>query len=192
MYYEAELRLLRDTFRKCRIGTGIAELNPTSDGHPSVEPSFISPYEVDPSVLLRQSVPTVMPATIYLLRNSLNCRYICLRLPELPTEAILVIGPYLSAPPTAQQIMEWAESKDVSPTQQKQLEDYYSSLPLLPETSHLFVLLDTFAERLWGANSYSVEDVTQDTFVPPSLLAQKSVSADDGDTLWSMKNMEQR
>lgn len=187
MFYEAELRLLRDTFRKCRIQTSIADLcTPTDEQHHDTDGT-------DPVTLLRQSVPTVMPSTLYRLRDPFQCRYMFLRLPELPTEAVLIIGPYLSVPPTEQQIMEWSENQSISPSAQKRLENFYRSLPLLPDTSHLFVLIDSFVERILGANSFCVEDIDQDLFMPLSALSKNDPTiSEEEDTLWRMKSIEQR
>lgn len=192
MYYEAELRILRDTFRKCRIHTSIADLSAPIADHPELLQNL---FPAGKSVHVRQLadfIPAPKPATIYRMRDPFGCRYVYFSLPELPAEAVLIIGPYLSEPPTQQQIMEWSENKGVSPGQLQPLESYYNSLPVLPETSHLFVLLETFAERLWGANDFTVEDIDRDPFSALSLLTEKSVSSEEEDTLIKMKNMEQR
>lgn len=192
MFYEAELRLLRDTFRKCRIQTSIADLSMPADEQRSNNPDLPFLTGVDPVALLLQSVSIVMPSTLYRLQDPFRCRYMILRLPELPTEAVLIIGPYLSATPSKQQIMEWSENQSISPSEQKKLEDFYRSLPLLPDTSHLFVLLDSFAERILGINSFSVEDIDQDLFMPLSALNKNDASTEEEDTLWRMKSIEQR
>ena len=192
MFYEAELRILRDTFRKCRIQTSIADLTKTLAEHPDTQLHAFLADKVDHTKRLCEHIPDVKTATIYRLRDPFGCRYLYLPLPELPTEALLVIGPYLSEPPTQHQIMEWSETKGISPAQQKQLESYYGSLPILPDTSHLFVLLDAFAERLWGANEFTVEDIEREPHSALSLLTEKNASSDEEDTLWKMKNIEQR
>ena len=192
MFYEAELRMLRDTFRRCRIHTSIADLSKPLAEHPDVRMHTFLSDRIDYSRKLSDYIPEAKPATIYRLRDPFGCRYMYLPLPELPTDAVLIIGPYLSEHPTQRQIMEWCESKGVSPSRQKQLEGYYESLPALPDTSHLFLLLDSFAERLWGANEYTVEDVERETYSALSLLTEKSVSSDDEDTLWKIKSIEQR
>lgn len=191
MFYETQLRLLRDTFRKCRIFTGISDLNVSrSVPHPLTPQSFLT-GEADPCILLLQMVEEVKPATVYRLRDSFGCRYICLQLPELPMEAVLTIGPYVSSPPTDQQFMEWAERNGITPRLQKRLESYYINLPLLPETGQLFILLEAFCEQLWGVNGFSVEYLDRDSSPVIPLLSEKSASSEE-DTLWSMKNMEQR
>lgn len=190
MFYEAELRILRDTFRKCRVQTLIADLS-TPIGEALGLHNFFSDV-VDPAKPLQEYLPAVKPATVYRMSDPFNCRYIYFLLPELPRQTLLVIGPYLACPPTTEQIMEWCEGKDISPALQRRLESYYGSIPLLPDTSHLLVLLDAFSERLWGYNGYCVEDISQDNLGVVSPLDKKGASLEDEDTLWNMKNMEQR
>lgn len=84
--------------------------------------------------------------------------------------------------------MEWAERNNVPPQQLKLLESYYGSVPILPDTSHLFVLLDSFTDRLWGSGNVHIEDVNQDFNGFP--LTEKNAE-EESDTLWDMKNMEQ-
>lgn len=192
MFYEAELRILRDTFRKCRIQTSIADLNKSLSEHSDTMLHTFLTDKIDNARKLSEYIPDIRPATIFRLRDPFGCRYLYLPLPELPTDAVLVIGPYLSESPTQQQIMEWSENNGISPAQQKLLESYYESLSVLPDTSHLFVLLDAFAERLWGANEYSFEDVKQEPYSALSLLTEKNASSDEEGTLWKMKSIEQR
>lgn len=190
MFYEMQLRLLRDTFRKCRIQTCITDLAAPKDTQAALPLHAFLTGEADPLILLRQLVPEIKPATVYRLRDAFDCRYIYLQLPELPTDSALVIGPYVSTPPTNQQFMEWAERYGISPRQQKQLESCCAALPILPETSHLFVLLEAFYEHLWGANGFTVEYLDREAFAS-ILLGEKETSAEE-DALWQMKNMEQR
>ena len=192
MFYEAELRLLRDTFRKCRIQTGIADLSVPLDQRPDLHLHTFISSKLDTSKPLRQLLPAIKPATIYRLTDPFNCRYMFLLLPELSSDMLFFIGPYLSLAPTRQQIMEWSEKRGITPSQLKQLESYYGSVPILPDVSQLLVLLDTFGERLWGMNNFSVEDVDSDALAAPVTLTEKKVPSGDRDTLWNMQNMEQR
>lgn len=192
MYYEAELRILRDTFRKCHIQTTIADLNKSLAEHPETHLLTLLADNLDQSHSLRHFLPELKPATVYRLRDPFGCRYIYFSLPELPTDAILIIGPYLSEASTQGQIMEWAENKGIPPSRQKELTGYYMNVPVLPDSSHLFVLLDSFAERLWGTNEYNTEDAEPDNFSALSLLTEKNAPSEDEDALWNMKNIEMR
>ena len=189
MFYEAELHILRETFRKCRINTAIAELSKSiPENHDGEMHAFIA-NKIDPNKPLVEYVPPVQPATLYRLRDPFDCRYVYMLLPEFPRDAVLIIGPFLSSPHSKEQCMEWAEENHVSPDQLRQLISYYSSLPVLPDTSHLFALLDSFGERVWGIGNLTTEDINQDL---DGLPLNDKDSSEDVDTLWNMKNMEQR
>lgn len=189
MFYEAELHMLRETFRKCRINTGIAELSKSvSDNLPEEMHAFVA-NRIDQSKPLIEYVPAVQPGTIYRLRDPFDCRYVYMLLPEFPRDSVLIIGPFLSAPLSGEQCLEWAEANNVPPDQLRELQSYYNSLPILPDSSHLFALLDSFGERLWGVGNLTTEDINRDINGLPLLEKEK----DDGtDTLWKMKSMEQR
>lgn len=190
MYYEPELRFLRDTIKKCRIQTVIADLAAPINGRLALH--ALLEHLIDTSKPLGKILPPIKPAVIYRLSDPFLCRYIFLPLPELPRDAILVIGPYLPAPLTQQQILERAEKNGILPSQLKLLEKYYGSIPILPETSHLFVLLETFGERLWGPDGFTLEDVDQDSLAVQALLPVKKSAAEEKDMIWNMRNMELR
>ena len=189
MFYEAELRMLRDTFRKCRIQTNIADLTkPISEQPESTLHVFIAD-RIDRESPLSDFISHIHPATIYRMRDPFDCRYLYLQLPEFPTNAILLIGPYMPAAPSKEVIMEWAEKNNVPPSQLLLLESYYNSVPILPETSHLFAMIDAFAERIWGAGNLPAEDINQDV-TPIVPIQNLRVSMDDEASLLQMQHME--
>ena len=191
MFYEPELLLLRETFRKCRIQTHIAELQkPLSQQPEETIHAFIS-NRVDTVLPLSSHIPPVLSETIYRVRDPFDCRYTYLQLPETSPERILVIGPYLPAQPARSRIMEWAERNCIGPAQLKLLESYYNNIPILSDASHLFALVDTFAERLWGPGNVQVEDISQDVAPIVSTLIKRTPSEDE-DTLLDMRTMELR
>ena len=192
MFYETELRLLRDTFRKCNIQTNIVDVETPFDEQQNLTLHTFLTSHINTSKSPCEILPSIKPATVYKLAAPFSCRYMYLLLPELPRQMLLLIGPYLNTAPTQQQIMEQAEENGVSPAQQKQLETMYGGIPILPETSHLFMLLDAFAERLWGINRFTVEDINSHSLGSVSPLTEKKSFSEEKDTLWNMKSMEQR
>lgn len=190
MYYEAELRLLRETFRKSRISTSICDPSTIREDQKFDQMAFLS-GDADPAVLLRHVLPEVEAATVYRLRDSFDCRYIFLQLPETANK-VLVIGPYLAAAPTQRQVLEFAEHHGISPSRQKNLFNYIYALPLLPDNSQLYMLLEAFYEHLWGASSFTVEYMDRDPYPTLPVLNKKDDSDVEEDTLFTMKNMEKR
>ena len=151
MFYERELRFLRETFNKCRVRTCV--LSPEDkfmkDSDELVSNAAILIPTLSSGII--ETAGKIDNNTIYKFTDDFGSSYTFLRLPEAPYENILLIGPYLSAPMSAQQILEIGEKKGIAPKSQKILEDYYLNLPILAESSHLFLMLDTFCERIWGS-----------------------------------------
>lgn len=192
MFYEAELTFLRETLKKCRVHSAVVDLTVSLRHRQDLLlHSFLADY-IDTEKPLGKILPKMEPGVIYRASDPLSCRYIFLLLPDMPWETVFFIGPYLSVPPTQQQIMEWAEAAGVQPADYRDLESYYGSIPILPDNSHMFALLETFCDRLWGVDGYALEDINRDAAATQGLLPQKKSSPDEKDTLWNMRSMELR
>ncbi len=192
MYYEPQLQLLRNTLRKCRIETTIVDLSLPADHHSEFRHYYSISQQPDTSRPLLEYLPPVQPETIYRISDPFGCRYLYLQLPEYPKNTVLAIGPYLSKAPTSQEIMEWSERASIAPLQQKSMALFYNNVPLLPEHSHIFILLDAFVETLWGTSAYHLQDIAlnaSDFLITPN--PQKD-AVEQEDTLWFMQNVEQR
>lgn len=191
MFYEAELRLLRETFRKCRIQTAIADLSLPSTEHPELKHTHSIYKQLTGDLPLQDYIPPVLPETLYRLSDPFGCRYLYFQLPELPKQTVLLIGPFLNSAPTSKEIMEWSEAENIAPVRQRSLELFYSNVPLLPEHSHMLILVDAFLEFLWGTGAYPVQDVSFHP-IDQEPLTRKKASSQQEDTLWHMQNIEQR
>lgn len=95
-------------------------------------------------------VPDLRSATVYRLLDMFLCRYIFVELPFSEQPSVLLIGPYLNSVITHQQILEQAERIGLPPAAVPELELFYSSLPLVREEHHLFAMVNTFAEYVFG------------------------------------------
>lgn len=191
MFYERELQFLSDTFKKCRIPTSV--ISPKDKPHLFTENSFKSIENIIPA--LSRSIEGLFgsaePYTLYKYCDDFKINYIMLKLPESPYDNVLLIGPFLVSALSSRQILEIGEKKNVPPKNQRILEEFYINLPIMGESSHLYLLLDTFCERIWGSASYSVVDVHKDRNTPVSPI--NLPSAEDFDDIdIKMKAMEQR
>lgn len=191
MFYEAQLRLIRDTFRKCRVATEIADPASPPDWRQELGLHAFLAAGSDPSLTLRDILAGLQESTVYRLQNPFGCRYIYFLLPEQPREALFIIGPFLTAAPSDEQFMEWAELMGISPSRLSDLKAEFSSLPVLPDSSQLFLLLDAFYEHLWGASGFNVEYLDQDAVSLPFSL-ESADGADQNATLREMQQMELR
>ena len=192
MFYENELRFLQKMLDKCHLSNAV--IDPESP---------IDSYDNSPlQQFLRHRrfadtfygmVPDLKPATVYRLMNVCLCRYIFLELPYNECPSVLLIGPYLSNNITRQQILEQAEVLELSPSHVRELELFYSSVPVVRDEHHLFAMVNTFAEYVFnGEDNYSSADLYFDhKAVPLSDTPHNKTAEADGLDAEVMENRYQ-
>lgn len=191
MVYEGELHLLQAAFKKCRVQSLVVSLTEPLDERFDLGRRLILQQEGGYDQSFAEWMPELQKATIYKMRDSFGCHYLFFLLPEV--EQLLLMGPYLGTEPSREKILEYMEKNQVSHSLLAEMEQYYGELPILRENSHLFVLLDAFAERLWGgAERFSVEEIEGQTLRQPLELQDKKDSADPRRMMWNMQRMEER
>lgn len=192
MNYDAELRLVSDTLKRYGIQVLLADPHhPISRYWGNIAP-FLSVDTVSGNRPLEECMPPVADGKVYILSDWIGCSYMYLRLPDFGQEALMIIGPYLSHPIDGNQIMEQAEVYGIAPQHHPYLSRYYGSLPLLESASHLHILLDTFFERLWGADSYTFESLSQEALYDATPIRPNIKLSEEDRTLWNMDMMEKR
>ena len=148
-----------DVLGKSRVGTVIASLSDPL--YNIVDKSIIPLFNQDhlASTTVSEYLGEIEPSTLYKYTDFLGLSYIYLLLPESAVASVMYIGPFLSSPLTSRQIFEISEKNLISPKNQRLLEEYYGSVPIIKDTSPLLVMIDTFCEHIWGANYFSVIDI---------------------------------
>ena len=183
MRYDAELGLLTDTLKKYGIAVSLAD--PATPPAPGL---FLHVQERELS--LREFLPDISPATVYTLLSG-QCTYTYFLLPEHQPETVMILGPYLTQQPSREEILEWTEMENADPRRHRQIEKYFSSLPVFPRSSHLHLMLDAFFDRIWGAGNYTAESVTPSGSMEIS-NAWPSFFPDQESALLSAAIMEER
>lgn len=192
MNYDMELSFLREALRKLGIQTLIADLQqpiPMSiiQGIPAALP--------DPDMEklpLEHFLPDLQDATVYNMTGWFSCSYIYFVLPRLQPRSILVIGPYVNAPISAEQIIEQVQSYHVDARNHKRIERFYAALPVVSKSSQVFVLLETFYERIWGAGAYNFQDLMQSHIADTSPFWPGLMKTEKENLLTDMALMEER
>ncbi len=115
---------------------------------------------------VQRVIGTVESKTKYLLYNEFKLRYICFRLPILSEKNILLIGPYLSAVLPSKDILEIGEKMGLDPTGQKNLKEYYSTVPVVSENDRIFAVINAFCERIWQIPSFAIVEVSKEYTLP--------------------------
>ena len=186
MDYKIPLELLSNTFKKCRVPVIVIardeQLNKLLDEN------FKLFFFGGEQLITKKFFDKITHYTIYRLISSFGLRYIFLRLPD---DKILSIGPYFKELPQPSAFLEISEKYNIPPSRQKLLETFFGNIPCISENSHLFVLLDSFAECIWGKNAFALIDIDEGFLVKGQLIQPEFQSGDE-DVLLNMKLMEER
>ncbi len=193
MYNASELRFLREAFGKCRVQVSL---------HKPDEPMTVIANEQFRSIMtipqtskttLSEFIGELLPQTLYKTTNrfSLCYNYLSLTVGEKP--AILLIGPYLSAPLSSADILEIAEKNGIPVSSLKYVNEFYAGIPVIPPDDHIFLFLGTFCEHLWDIPAFSVVDLAEsyDSQLVP-IIGENERQDDFDAILMNMKLMEKR
>ena len=193
MFYEAELDFLRAVFTKCHIRTFVFDYdNVPYDEIDTGFRKFLN-ISVDFEKEHKNILSSVEKNTIFELKDVFDCSYMFMLLPETE-KTVLLIGPYTSEVPSRKQILEKAEALGISPSFFKDFENFYIGIPHLPENSHLFALLDSFGELIWGGSDNFVfrelnnKNLEQASFAP----VIKKDAVDSEKSSWNVQMIETR
>ena len=191
MIYEGELDFLCETFRKCHVKTLVIDLGDPIDKIVDTYLETLFGNNIS-SMTVSDFIGDIIPGTMYKANDAYKLSYIYMLLPDTGMKKILFIGPYLAEPISSNQLIEISESLGIPPHYQRYIEDYCSSVPLIPESSHIFVMLDTFCERMWEVPSFSIVEVDLGRNYPTSPLSEIHSGSNFDDVFLNMKTMETR
>lgn len=193
MEYHSELQLLCDLFR--RAGSSVSTVDPNGPMSQFLTTQLYIPglsEKEDLSVPLREYLPQLQPETVYSITDRLFLKYTYLLLPNSDPESLLVFGPYLEKELSEQAVLELTESMDIPPAQQKFLQKYYSSLPVIDPEGHLQLLMTIFYERLWGPDNFTYATYNRDTISDFTAFRQKILASEDASPQWNIDMIEKR
>lgn len=191
MPYENELDFVCKTLKKCHVPVTFADADKSLDDilEEPVRTYFTGNPEV--KVLFRAFFEKETPCTVWRVTDLIGLRYLFFLLPQRTQDAVFVMGPYLETPIENRRILEYGEKYGILPGKQKLLAEYYASLPIISENSHLFNLLDTFWEHIWGGRAYTLIDVDHEWTTSVTPFSKRANSEHD-DVALNMDVMERR
>ena len=188
MNYTAELEYLMKVLKKMRIPTELV----SGEGLDKQVPDLGLRHFLGLDAGYRYEDLALEENTVYKINDEFMCRYIGILLPQPFSADALLIGPYMSYEPTEAQLLEELERLGMSASRLPQLKQYYSAVPVLPDESPLMMLVNAFAETLWGTgNAYKIVELSRDSTASAALDGMENkVSRED--VLMQMKVMERR
>ena len=160
MGYESQLAMLSDMLEKCHLQSRV--IDPTRPVDDRVDMGLRRLLGGDDTATFLEYFSDIRPHTVYRVTDVLLCRYIFLELPPTDRRAVLLVGPYMTAELSHQQILEQGERMGLSPKQTGQLEQYYATLPAIREEHPIFAMVNTFAEHLWGRDRMESADISRE------------------------------
>lgn len=185
MSYSGELSLLCEVFQRSRVNATV--LTPQEWLRDTSTDELVNVH-----YMFRDLLPTLRPCTVYRLTDSFECCYRLLVLPEREAPTVLCLGPYLSTPVAAEQLLTIGETNGIPPQKQALLGELYNSLAVLSSDSPLFTVLHAFCERIWRTPSYAVKDLTRHYASGDKPFSKSLLDTTPDDTLAAMRTMERR
>ena len=191
MSYAQELALLHDTFQKSHVNLACVS---EADFYAlrEINPLKITSEEASDFSARKLYLQSLAPYTMYKQTDAYRRAWIYLLLPQKEEQEVLLMGPYLASQPTEEELLEMCEENGLFPQMQRTVREYYASLPVLRDANLLFVMLETFCERVWNRPSFALVDVNREHHVPASLLNAEPRTDSLDDHLANMKVLEKR
>ena len=191
MFYGNELHFLCDVFKKSRIQ--VCFTSPEDTLNKVLDKNLLSILKnpkID-NMLLSDFTGKIEENILYKNTDSFNISYIYFLLPEMPEYTVIFIGPFIDTPLSQAELLKRCEKAKILPKNQAIFNEYYMSIPIISKSSHLLVMLDTFCEKIWGANNFTLHDVEQERISPISPISEENHS-EPTETFASINLMEQR
>jgi len=160
MTENTELRMLVKTFNKCHIKIIMFDSNSILKQQLDLGLRKLLGADRSLNEIINSDFSPIASNTVYRLSDKYGCTYIYFRLPDDEQDMILFIGPFRAKDLSRSQILDLIEKTGIPARLSQEVEKYYSNIPFLPESSHLFVLLDIFCEETWGEGKYTVKDIS--------------------------------
>ena len=190
MFYEKELDFLKRIYKKYSLL--VLTFNPTVPMEQVVEGRLLNLIGFDDGGMSFYDVAGyVQDKTVYWTVDYFHCHYIFLKLPETEEESILIIGPYMTESVDEDRVLEYAENAGMDPVQTARMVKYYANVPLIPENSRLFTVLDAFCDILWKGESSSYVTLNSQEDWPFAVMAAKDIN-NDGIPQFDIEMMERR
>lgn len=193
MFNASELRFLREAFEKCRVQVSLHKLDePIAVVANEQFRSIISVPQTS-TTTIAEFIGDLQGQTLYKTTNRFALCYNYLSLTVEGEPAILLIGPYLSAPLSSADILEIAEKNGIQVGALKYVREFYAGIPVIAPDDHIFIFLNTFCEHLWDTGAFAIVDLAEDYDSQLIPVINENDRQDDFDSLlMSMKLMEKR
>lgn len=191
MPYQSQLELLQSTLHRCNLPSAVLSLGDSFST--LLEKDFLpSPTERAKSITVGELLGNEDLHSVYRTVDRYKRSYLFLPLSRTPKRHLLFIGPFLSSPLSSRELLELSEELGVTPKNQRYLDEYYQSLPILHGSCQLYSLLESFWESIHKGIPFSVTDLEKEPADAVTPLGEPSHSDSFDDLLVHMRALERR
>jgi AraC-like DNA-binding protein len=178
MNREQDMQFFFDMLKKLFINTTF--LSPRDSIALLINPTLRNFLGLKSTLTVEKIIENIEARIKYMLTDEFKLRYICLQTPILSEKNILFIGPYLSSPLSPSEILEIGERAGINPAALEMFNEFFLSVPIIPENDRIFTVIDSFCEFLWGNQMLATVDLNENSR-PISLHAENSGESEDFD-----------
>ncbi len=191
MNYDQQIQFVRDVFKNSLVSTTIVR---TDSAAGDIVENCLSPrlggfFSKDLSII--GYLGKIEPQTIYRITDALNLSYMYFLLPNEENK-ILFIGPYTHKTFDSKTILEVCERNRISLKSRAILEEVLPQVISIPESSHLFMVIDTLAETIWADTGYTIVESKKNKVIADQYVTSVTDSKNVDETLINMDALEQR
>lgn len=191
VFYEIELQFMWNVFEKCHLQVCLLEADKEPDRQMDLRLRERLGMPGEYKRLMDIFRQIVRPGTVYRMTDPFLSSFLLLELPGRERRTFLSIGPYLAVELTRGQFLEQAERLGLSGDGAAVLEHHYATMPQMTEQT-VYAPLETFCERLWGQDGYTMVDVNQELYQTEAPVLTAIPRETPEETLRKMEEMERR
>lgn len=169
MRYDAELRFFFRVLKNLNLPVRILSASRERMEGEELDIYSILYSELSYEDIFNHIIASCKPKRIYRVTDEFFCSYLIFRLPEIPEDSYILIGPYTKFHIEKEEILTNAERLSLPPGLYPQVEKFYMNLTRISDPNALAALINTLAMVLWESpEEFAWEDldISQVDFFP--------------------------
>ena len=187
--YQRELDFTLSVLSHLRMPVRFVQADDSLAGYDAGLRSILG-IDADATIPLRTAM--AKERTIYKVLDQFWCNYIYLQLPGHESGSAMLLGPYLTADRTRNDLLEMAETLGLPMGFLPRLVDYYATLPVYHDPSAVIAVVSALGERIWGSRDFDMVDVNDDRQADMLHTVSANVPIEQENILQRMQQMEER
>lgn len=156
MYFDRELAFFRKSLDECNLQSFV--ISPDDEMSEAIDKGLSKIIGKSAhNRTFRDFFPNIKRKKVYRVCDLFLFTYIFFMLPFGENEKVLIIGPYLNTDITPEMINTQRRAMELPDSVTKELELFYSSLPIIKEEHLIFSFVNTFAKLIFGGEFESAD-----------------------------------